>query len=118
MNLDKINNSDSKIGQIKTHNAIHVQVKVVKLDFVGVGTRHIDRNNQVIPILVLNFSFLFLYDCADYTEKSDQTSCVKWEDAPIFGYFLLNHLNNAGTPFGKYEGQRRRTYKKNLYIPC
>lgn len=65
MNLDTINKVNGRTGQTKTHNAIHIQVKVVELDFIRVRTRHINRNDYVIAILIWNLCLVLLDDVAD-----------------------------------------------------
>lgn len=64
MNLDTMSSSD--VGRDSTtHNPIHIQIKVVELNLIGVRTFHVDRNDNVIPVLILCFSLFFLHDTAD-----------------------------------------------------
>ena len=65
MNLRMISKVDGGTGLIKTHYAIHIQVKVVEFDLIGVRTCHVNRNDHIIAVLILNFRFLLLDNCAD-----------------------------------------------------
>ncbi len=53
------------------------------------------------------------------TEQDVRPNMGVWskENRPILGYFLLNHLNNAGTPF-KVMFEKVYEEKGKMTVPC
>jgi hypothetical protein len=65
-NDDKYIESEREVG---THNAIHVEVQIVELDVVWIGSRDVDWNFDLKPVVSLHFSGLLLNDGSNCMES-------------------------------------------------
>ena len=50
---------------MRAHNAVHVEVEVIKLHAVWIGVSHLDGYSDLISLLILDFEFLRLFDMGD-----------------------------------------------------
>ena len=82
-----------------SHNSIHVQVEIVKLDTIGVRIGHVDRHCDFIAGGIRYLRLLRLNNWQNCTKGIMIGGVGQFRVyAPILGYFLLSQRKRAGTP--------------------